>query len=218
MFFAQGSTGSYVYRSISVQNLEILLDRLVKSQKMREWYQRLDPTSEIFKFTDMEGAVRFKEKCSTLDVDGLTSHLLRRYLLDGNMHPAKDFPELFSPDFPQGVLTYEWAKSLGGGEDGVLKTLKDRLSINDDPQLRFWVDILFINQLSKNIPVELAIAQEYYILCDRHVVAGSRSLLDRGWCIWELGLRAHSKKSSIIIGDLDKKARICYSCVWIWYD
>ena len=204
MFCSQGSTGSYIYRSISVQNLEILLDNLVKSEKMKTWYQGLDPKDKMFEV---------KEKLRTLDVDSLTSHLLRRYLLDGNTHPAKEFPELFSSDFPEGVLTYEWAKPLGGSGDGVLKTLKHRSSINGDPHLRFWIDILFINQMSKNIPVELAIAQEYYILCARHVVAGSRSLLDRGWCIWELGLRAHSKRPCIIIGDLDDKARIWYVCV-----
>lgn len=198
-----------MYRSISVHNLEILLYNLVKSEKMKTWYRRLDPQDKFFEVTDAEGVVRFKEKLQTLDVDSLTSHLLRRYLLDGNTHPAKEFPELFSSDFPEGVLTYEWAKALGGSGDGVLKTLKHPSSINGDPHLRFWIDILFINQMSKNIPVELAIAQEYYILCARHVVAGSKSLLDRGWCIWELGLRAHSKRPSIIIGDLDEKARIC---------
>ena len=174
----------------------------------------LDPKDEMYQVKDNEGVVSFKEKLPTLVADSLTSHLLRRYLLDGNMHPAKEFPDLFSPEFPQGVLTYEWAKALGGGEDGVLKTLKHQLSINGNPHLRFWVDILFINQLSKNIPVELAIAQEYYILSDRHVVAGSKSLLDRGWCIWELGLRAHSNKRSIIIGKLDEKVRIMHFYVF----
>ncbi len=53
--------------------------------------------------------------------------------------------------------------------------------------------------------MELAISQEYYVLCENHVVAGSSTLLNSGWCLWELCLRAYSKKKSLIIGKLDVK-------------
>ena len=160
----------------------------------------------------------FDQDKSTLDVESVTSHHLRAYLLAGNNHPANDYPDLFSKEFPQAVLTYEWRLGMGT----VSKILSDP-AVQNHPQLlrdpavrreekdkanpRVWVDILFIDQLAKNIPVELGVAQEYYILCILHVVAGSETLLRSGWCLWELGLRAHAKEKSLIIGLLEKKVR-----------
>ena len=155
------------------------------------------------------------KKKAKLNVEEVNSHLLRAYILAGNNHPAKDFSDLFSKDNPIGVLTYEWSLGLGKGK-GVLQVLNDSRVLQDSrvPKdlngkriLRVWIDVLFIDQLSKNIPVELAIAQGYYILCLLHIVAGSSTLLDRGWCLWELGLRAHAQKDSLIIGALQKKVR-----------
>ena len=129
------------------------------------------------------------------------------------MHPAKEFNHLFSKEFPDGVLTYEWSTGMGG----LLRVLKDpkvqQAQSSDGNRtgssLCVWIDIFFIDQMSKNVKVELAISQEYYILCANHFVAGSSSLLDRGWCIWELGLRAYSEKTSLIIGELAAKVRPC---------
>ena len=66
----------------------------------------------------------------------------------------------------------------------VLNDLKVQHAKNEDGKrtggsLRVWLDCFFIDQLSKNIQVELAISQEYYILCWLHIIAGSDSLLDR---------------------------------------
>jgi hypothetical protein len=81
---------------------------------------------------------------------------------------------------------------------------------------RVWVDIFFIDQTSKNIRVELGIAQKYYISCSLHIVAGSESLFACGWCLWELGLRAHAKKGSLIVGSLGNtvRAAIPFNVVW----
>ena len=155
-----------------------------------------------------------------LDLGEVTSHLLREYLLQGNNHPAKDYPHLFSEEFPQAVLTYEWKS----GMSDISKVLNDPQVLNHPKLLqdqnvlrgrkgkanpRVWVDILFIDQLARDIPVELGVAQEYYSLCLLHIVAGSDSLLRRGWCLWELGLRAHSGKESVIIGSLGFKVKSC---------
>lgn len=172
---------------------------------MGAWYAQLSPTDKIFEF------IKKKEK---LDVESVTSHLIQKYVKDGNNHPAKDFPHLFNEEFPDGVLTYEWSKGMGKkrGLLGVLNDPKVQQARSSDGKrtggsLLFWIDCFFIDQMSKNVKVELAISQEYYILCKHHLVAGSLTLLDRGWCIWELGLRAHSKKSSLIIGELAAKVR-----------
>ena len=191
-----------IFRSISCQNLEALLENLVEG-KLGEWYANLSPTDEFF---------HDKKKLDKLDVESVTSHLIQKYLKDGNNHPAKDFPHLFNNKFPDGVMTYEWSKSMGK-ERGLLGVLNDpkvqRARSSDGRRtggsLLVWIDVFFIDQMSKNVKVELAISQEYYILCENHFVAGSFTLLSRGWCIWELGLRAHSKKISLIIGELAAK-------------
>ena len=111
---------------------------------------------------------------------------------------------------------HESALQLGlGGRGGlvvVLNDLKVQRARSEDGKrtggrLRVWIDCFFIDQLSKKITVELAISQEYYILCLHHIIAGSNSLLDRGWCLWELGLRAYSKKKSLVIGKLQEKVK-----------
>jgi hypothetical protein len=198
----QDDAGQGIFMSISIENLELLQKNLVDG-KMGAWYAELDPSDVIFK-------VNKKER--KLDVDSLTSHLVQKYVKAGNNHPAKDFPHLFSQHFPDGVLTYEWSKGMGNNK-GLLQVLKDpkvqQARSSDGKRtgsaLLVWIDVFFINQMAKKVVVELAISQAYYILCENHIIAGSFTLLDRGWCIWELGLRAYSKKSSLIIGELEAK-------------
>ena len=48
--------------------------------------------------------------------------------------------------------------------------------------------------------MELGVAHQFYILCIVHIVAGSQTLLQLGWCIWELGLRVHARRESVRIG------------------
>ena len=56
------------------------------NEKMGAWYKELNPSDKIFETN---------KKTEKLDVEGLTSHLLAKYLKDGNNHPAKDYPDLF---------------------------------------------------------------------------------------------------------------------------
>jgi hypothetical protein len=44
--------------------------------------------------------------------DGLSSNDVREYLLAGNEHPSKLFPDCFSEDPPVAAITYEWRLSL----------------------------------------------------------------------------------------------------------
>ena len=181
------------------------------SGRLGQWYSEVPDSSELFQYSP---------KSSSLDVGDVTSHLLRAYVQQGNNHPAKDYPHLFSEEFPQAVLTYEWKSSMSD----VSKVLNDQRVLNHQTLLRdqnvrrgrngkanplVWVDVLFIDQLAKNIPVELGVAQEYYILCLLHIVAGSDSLMRRGWCLWKLGLRAHANKESLIIGSLGLQVSSC---------
>ena len=116
-------------------------------------------------------------------------------------HPAKLYPELFSQDEPQVGVTYQWSLGLNR-DDGLLK-----LAAGMDQNLRIWLDVLFIDQLSTNIPMNLAKAQEVYGLSDQHWVFGTEKLLSRGWCLFELCLRASQKKQSLILGDLGGSVR-----------
>jgi hypothetical protein len=78
-----------------------------------------------------------------------------------------------------------------------------RRGINGRPNPRVWLDIMFVDQLSRDISMELAINQEYFILCTLHVVAASNILIKRGWCLWELWLRAYAMKKSVLVGELE---------------
>jgi hypothetical protein len=196
--------GSNEVKSMPIESLPILLEKMVHG-KMGAWYEQLYPSDEIFKDN---------KKNSKLGVENVTSHLFAKYLKDGNSHPAKDYPDLFSKEFPDGALSYEWSLGLGGGTGlvVVLNDLKVQRARSEDGKriggrLRVWIDCFFIDQLSKKIQVELAISQEYYILCGLHIIAGSKSFLNRGWCLWELGLRAHSGKKSLVIGKLPEKVK-----------
>jgi len=181
------------------------------SARLGKWYLEVPDSSQLF---------QYRHKTNRLDVGDVTSHLLRAYVLEGNNHPAKDYPHLFSEEFPQAVLTYEWKSSMSDvsnvlndpkvlNHPTLLRDQNVRRGRNGNANPRVWVDVLFIDQLARNIPVELGVAQEYYILCLLHIVAGSDSLLRRGWCLWELGLRAHSKKESLIIGSLGFQVSSC---------
>jgi hypothetical protein len=205
-FLCQGEDGRPLYKSIHVDDLPELLTQLV-SGPLGQWY--------------------LEKENKPLIQSNVTSHLLREYLLAGGKHPARDYHHLFSREFPHAALSYEWKL----GMLDVSNVLRDPLVLNHPELLlkkdvrrgkdgkanpRVWIDIFFIDQVSKNIRVELGIAQEYYILCILHIVAGSESFLTRGWCLWELGLRAHAKKRSLIVGSLGNtvSAAIEFNDVW----
>jgi len=204
----RGKDGLPLFKSILVENVGPLLWQMVEGP-LGQWYSEQDASSEKFKRLFPN-----KEKKSSLAIRDVTSHVLRAYLLDGKKHPAKVCPGLFSKELPQVVLTYEWKQGLSEVEKILTDSnVKNHPKLLQDPNIlrgknsdanpTSWVDILFIDQLAKNIPVELGVAQEYYIRCILHIVAGSDTLLRRGWCLWELGLRAHAQKDSLVVGSLE---------------
>jgi len=111
-------------------------------------------------------------------------------------HPAKQYGHLFSEEDPQVAVTYQWSLGLDN-KSGLLSFVKDK-----DQNLRIWLDILFIDQMSENIPLNLAKAQEVYGLSDQHWVFGTDKLLSRGWCLFEICLSASQNRQSLILGDL----------------
>ena len=196
----------------------VLLDKLAKG-KMANWYNEWKspghnvPDLTERKVEDLDYVFNhFKrvKNVSALKCEDIDSKLIRAYLIAGNQHPAKD-PEtrdLFSKDEPVLGLTYEWSLGLSKN-NGVSKRLMDRQLLDkireDDPL--FWIDVLFIDQLSKNITMDLAKAQGIYIKCKFHAVLGSLTLLQRGWCLFELCLRHHVQKPSLLIGAVEHKVR-----------
>jgi hypothetical protein len=192
-----------------VSNLEKLSEKLVNG-KLGEWYkkwERVPEDSEHAKdlnyvFEKFKGG---QQPIGELKVEHVSSHLVRAYLLTGNKHPAKseDTEHFFSREDPEVAATYEWSNNF----TGVLQGLKDKkllqyLGISDP---RIFLDVLFIDQLSKRVTVELAMAQATYIKARFHVALASKTLLDRGWCIFELCLRNHSRKPTYFVGSLGSK-------------
>jgi hypothetical protein len=196
-------------KSISVSNFEMLTKAMVEG-KLGKWYRGWKSVPEEsqhvqdlnFVFTKFKGGA---QPLLELKVEDVSSHLIRAYLLAGNEHPAKseDTKHLFSHLDPEVATTYEWSSNF----TSVLKGLKDeqlvqRLGISNP---RFFLDVLFIDQLSKKVTVELAMAQATYIKAPVHVALASETLLDRGWCIFELCLRYHAKKPTYFVGNLGNK-------------
>ena len=197
----------------------VLLDKLAKG-KMANWYNEWKspghnvPDLTERKVEDLDYVFNhFKrvKNVSALKCEDIDSKLIRAYLIAGNQHPAKD-PEtrdLFSKDEPVLGLTYEWSLGLSKN-NGVSKRLMDRQLLDkireDDPL--FWIDVLFIDQLSKNITMDLAKAQGIYIKCKFHAVLGSLTLLQRGWCLFELCLRHYAQMPSLLIGAVEHQVRL----------
>ena len=192
-------------RSISIENLDALLFHMVGryglNGPLKTWYQALDPSDKLFEFD---------RKIPHLSVEHVTSHMVAAYLKSGegqrNTHPAKTHHKLFEKRRANAVLTYQWKTSM----KALLKLIKDSGIPLDTTS---WIDVWFIDQNARNIPVELAISQEYYMLCPLHLVAASNEeldVLDRAWCIWELSLRAHAKKKALIMGNLKAKVAPYY--------
>ena len=201
-------------KSISLQNLEKLCKVLVDGEDavkgtLKEWYCSLDKTDEFFKY---------RPKLPDLRVEDVTSHMVAAYLKAGDgykhKHPAKSHPHLFSKSRAKAVVTYQWKQPLGGNH-GLLQMIRDA-GISPDTEL--WIDVWFIDQNSREIVKELAISQEFYCLCQQHLVAATldcrlvaakpepctddTDISDRAWCLWELGLRAYAQRKSQIMGKL----------------
>ena len=187
-----------------------MLTKAMVEGKLGKWYRGWEGVPEEsqhvqdlkFVFTKFKGGA---QPLLELKVEDVSSHLVRAYLLAGNEHPAKseDTKHLFSHLDPEVATTYEWSSNF----TSVLKGLKEerlvqRLGISNP---RFFLDVLFIDQLSKKVTVELAMAQATYIKAPAHVALASETLLDRGWCIFELCLRFHAKKPTYFVGNLGNK-------------
>jgi hypothetical protein len=197
-------------KSISLGNLKKLSKILVdgedgKDGTLKIWYHEvLSDKDDFFQIKDGAGVVQsYRDKEPNLRTEHVTSHLVAAYLKSNKYeHPAKKHPHLFSRSRAKAVVTYQWKQPLGG-ENGLHQMIIDA---GVSPDTTIWVDVWFNDQNSKQIVLELAISQEYYMLCDQHLIATSgdfkRDVLDRAWCLWEVGLRSHAGKKSQIMGKL----------------
>ena len=200
--------GQDAVESISIENLEKLLEKLA-SGTLGQWYKgwqlpAADVPAEIKQ--SLESVYKeFKEKNSieVLSACDINSNLFRAFLLAGNEHPAKveGYMHFFSKEKPKAAVTYQWSVGLSKDGHGVLSKLTEL----GDPSLLIWIDVFFIDQLSKNISMDLAMAQALYAQADFHVAIATPTLLERGWCLFEFVLRHHSGKKTKILGELHDK-------------
>ena len=208
---------------------KVLVDGVGGSRgPLKEWYCSLDEKNEFFKDKIEGGEVKYRPKLPDLCVEDVTSHIVAAYLKaeDGkkHKHPAKSHPHLFSKLRAKAVVTYQWKQPLGG-KHGLLRMIR---GVGISPETELWIDVWFVDQNSREIVKELAISQEFYCLCEQHLVAATldsclipetpecgkddddTDILDRAWCLWELSLRAYARQRSQIMGKL--KAKVSASC------
>jgi len=162
-------------------------------------------------------------KISFFQEKTITSHIVREYILN-EKKSLKHHPNvsgLFSNDAPEIILTYEWSKDLVHVCDCLRSeklvsafraTFGDSAAIAlsfplDFEKKRIWIDILFVDQLARDIKSELKLAEDLYSSVKYHVALLSDVLLTRCWCLFEIAVRARSVKnngvlSTVYVSDL----------------
>ena len=136
----------------------------------------------------------------------VTSNDIRQYLLAGEAHPARLFPQCFSKLDPVAAITYEWRLSLSE----VLSFLNPaqvsrcgsrfRWAVPTEMRvLRVWIDVLFIDQLSDDIAGSLAEARRVYANAPFHLALATETLLTRAWCLFELAVRRHALRETLLV-------------------
>eukprot|EP00292_Cryptomonas_paramecium_P020387 CAMPEP_0113697984 /NCGR_PEP_ID=MMETSP0038_2-20120614/22447_1 /TAXON_ID=2898 /ORGANISM="Cryptomonas paramecium" /LENGTH=182 /DNA_ID=CAMNT_0000621075 /DNA_START=1 /DNA_END=549 /DNA_ORIENTATION=+ /assembly_acc=CAM_ASM_000170 len=65
--------------------------------------------------------------------------------------------------------------------------------------LEVWIDIGFIDQNAKDVTKELKQAEVPYQHAHFHLVVGTRHVLSRAWCLFELILRARAGRASWVM-------------------
>ena len=133
--------------------------------------------------------------------DKVSSEDIATYLKAGNMHPAQEKPDLFSDEDPETALTYQWCR--GKDQPVPLLEVVSKLKHRFGATTRIWIDVLFINQNSLNIGLDLGNVQAIYAKCQNHVAIESGTLLERAWCLYELLIRLKAKKQTLYIADGD---------------
>lgn len=176
---------AHPYKSISVFGLEMLVKRLPKLSF-------------------------FHGK----EIDHISSNDIRAFLLAGNPHPAWIFPEYFSEDPPDAALTYEWKlffqdifSYLNSKQIEQCGRKWKALIKNDMKQLRIWIDVLFINQLSTDIGQMLLMAQDVYSCTEFHLMLVTSTVFTRAWCLFELAVRRLADRETLPV----ESARVALS-------
>ncbi|NAS13295.1 hypothetical protein [Poritiphilus flavus] len=118
------------------------------------------------------------------------------------VYPAKDLWDLCSAELPDIFFTYDSSQNYVDIQQIVWQTLdfaaaalrKRRADVADEDLellisdgVRIWVDFLFIDQGSRDIPEELKVLPQLLRNVDAHFVLGSTPL-ERAWCCYEIAL------------------------------
>jgi hypothetical protein len=123
----------------------------------------------------------------------LSSHDLRAFFQKECIHPKERYPAYYSDDAPDVAVTYTWNTCLLAEIPHFLVQIERRVA---STELKYWIDIFFIDQNSKDVKTELIISEEVYRTSRYHVVLLANCPLQRGWCIYEIAIRAHQCQRS----------------------
>mmetsp|Transcript_35918 Transcript_35918/g.94295 ORF Transcript_35918/g.94295 Transcript_35918/m.94295 type:complete len:369 (+) Transcript_35918:468-1574(+) len=173
--------GFHKKRSITVSGFETLLDNLQYHPFFSQPTQWSQP----------------------IDFKAFQSEHLRKFILGGNPHPAFFYPELFSDEDPDVVLTYEWKLKYSDiltllNEDRIEEfQQRDSRFPSELGTLRIWIDILFMDQTSSNISPNLFRTDKMFRDTHFHVMVITDSVFDRAWCLYELSTRRQANKDTL---------------------
>jgi len=168
------------------------------------------------------GLIHLKELLAKLEFferkRPISSTTVREFILAGNPHPASMFPHCFSEDPPIIALTYEWRLDF----DGIFSFLntKQMMECNstwneklptDMSEIRIWIDVLFIDQLSSDIASCLEASEIVYRNAMFHLMLITDTIFTRAWCLFELAVRRQAQKGTLAIKSCDES--ICSNLV-----
>ena len=121
----------------------------------------------------------------------ISAHDLRALFTgkDGNVkfHPIDEYPSLYSDQAPNVVITYRWDMCLYSEMPLFFDELEKWCPCTKDTT--FWLDILFVDQNSRDLDGELDKISEIIRFSEFHAVFMKYRALFSGWCSFEVAVR-----------------------------
>ena len=211
--------GDQNYRLDTVDSARTISERVepVEEVKQKRTVRNCCLTAE--KLLDLAIKLNAIIKPNSSNSLSCTSHDFKKYFVENNIDPKNDdrFKDFYLDTVPSVVLTYEWDSDFSQIYSffnlNSLQATKNRQRLSSRSsrkykissgfptnlsELKIWMDVFFINQ-NDDIGKQLCDTEHLYQKSEYHFILGSRRVLSRCWCLYELMLRLSSGEGFIFL-------------------
>jgi hypothetical protein len=133
---------------------------------------------------------------------------IREYLLKKKMHARDLFKDFYTEEPAKAALTYQW--TLAFNELPCFLNSPNIREFNghhpDHPPLpedmellTIWIDVLQLDQNCEDMSCQLLMSEAEYKEAEFHIVAATRTVFERAWCLHETATRARAGKRSHVL-------------------